>query len=86
MTLLDIHNKTRTEAQIAVEGFIKERYEMRDYNILISHGYGELVLKKVVHTICANSVYVQSYTLAPPTLGGGGVTQIKLKVKKRENK
>lgn len=83
MTILDVHNKNRTEAHILVTSFIKERYEMRDYVVLVSHGYGEFVLKDVVHGICKKSKYVESYELAPPRLGGGGVTQITLKKKKR---
>lgn len=81
MTELDIHNKIASEAQIEVNAFIKERYEMRDYNILIIHGYGQLIMRNVVWTICKNNKYVESYELAPPNLGGGGVTFIKLKKK-----
>ncbi len=83
MTILDVHNKTRTEAHILVQSFIKERYEMRDYNVLISHGYGEFILKDVVVNICKKSKYVESYRPAPPQIGGGGVTLVTLKKKKR---
>lgn len=83
MTTLDIHNKTQSEAQIIVKGFIRERYEMRDYNILVIHGFGQMIMRNVVWAICANSKYVEKYELAPPGLGGGGVTYITLKKKKR---
>lgn len=81
MTTLDIHNRTSSEAQIIVKGFLRERYELRDYNILIIHGFGQSVMRDVVWSICANSNYVEKYELAPPRLGGGGVTYIELKKK-----
>lgn len=84
MTTLDIHNKTQSEAQIIVKGFIRERYEMRDYHILIVHGFGQMIMRNVVWSICENSKYVDKYELAPPRLGGGGVTYIELKRKTRK--
>ncbi len=83
MTTLDIHSKTKSEATIIVSTFLKERYEMRDYNILIIHGYGQMVMRSTVWSICANSKFVEKYELAPPSLGGGGVTYIELVKKKR---
>lgn len=83
MTTLDIHNKTQTEAQILVKAFIRERYEMRDYNILVIHGFGQMIMRNVVWSICASNQYVDKYSLAPPNIGGGGVTYIELKKKKR---
>lgn len=83
MTTLDIHNKTQSEAQIIVKAFIRERFELRDYNILIVHGFGQMIMRNVVWSICENSKYVEKYELAPPRLGGGGVTYITLNKKKR---
>ncbi len=83
MTTLDIHNKTQSEAQIIVKGFIRERYELRDYNVLIVHGFGQSIMRNVVWSECERSKYVDNYELAPPRLGGGGVTYITLKKKKR---
>lgn len=84
MTSIDIHNKTQSEAQIIVKGFIRERYEMRDYHIIIVHGFGQLILRNVVWSICENSKYVEKYQLAPYSLGGGGATYIELKKKSRK--
>ncbi len=83
MTTLDIHNKIQSEALIAVRGFLRERYELRDYNVLIVHGFGQMIMRDVVWSECAKNKYVDSYELAPPRLGGGGVTYITLKKKKR---
>ncbi len=83
MTTLDIHNKTESEATIIVKSFIRERYELRDYEILVIHGYGQMIMRDTVWTICAENKYVDKYKLAVPQLGGGGVTHITLKRKKR---
>ncbi|WOO88144.1 Smr/MutS family protein [Mollicutes bacterium LVI A0039] len=81
MTTLDIHNKTASEAQILVKGFIRERFELRDYNILIIHGFGQSIMRGVVWSECEKNKLVDKYELAPPRLGGGGVTYIELKKK-----
>lgn len=83
MTTLDIHNRIESEATILVKSFIKERYELRDYNILIIHGYGQMIMRDVVWSECAKNKFVENYKLADPRLGGGGVTHITLKKKKR---
>lgn len=85
MTTLDIHNKTQSEAQIIVKGFIRECYEMRNYDILIIHGFGQMIMRDVVWSICEHSKFVEKYELAPPRLGGGGVTHVTLNKKKRAN-
>lgn len=83
MRSLDIHNRIESEGLIAVRTFIKECYELREYDIVIVHGYGTLVLKEMVQSECARNQLVVEFENAPPSIGGGGATLVKLKHKRK---
>ncbi len=83
MTLLDIHGQNQFEARVNIEVFIKQSYELRDYNVLISHGYGKFILKKLLDEILKTNKYVEDSKFAPPSLGGAGVTWVIIKHKKK---
>lgn len=83
MRTLDIHNLIQSEGLIEVRTFIKESYELREYDVIIVHGYGTLVLKEMVHGECARNPLVMEFENAPPSIGGGGATKLKLKHKRK---
>ena len=45
---LDLHGETRDFARILVKDFIQESYKMGYSEVVIIHGLGEGILKKVV--------------------------------------
>lgn len=82
MHTVDLHNLNGFEARVELARSVRECYELRIKIFKISHGYGEYVLKNVTWDYLQNNEYVEKFYLAPPQLGGAGVTIVNLKNKK----
>ena len=84
---IDLHGKTREEAIMTVQNFVKTSHAQRHRHILIITGKGqhsqnqEPVLKiEVTHWLKKNGhAYLKEFHDAPPRLGGSGAIWIKLK-------
>lgn len=82
MKTLDIHGLNRFEVKIIMKSFLKESYNNRYKNVIITHGYGKLTLKKELYNLVKELDYIDSIEDAPYQLGGAGSTLISIKRKK----
>ena len=60
---LDLHGETRDFARILVKDFIQESYKMGYSEVVIIHGLGEGILKKVVQEVLKNHPEVEEFYL-----------------------
>jgi len=60
---LDLHGETRDFARILVKDFIQESYKMGYSEVVIIHGLGEGILKKVVQEVLKNHPKVEEFYL-----------------------
>lgn len=81
MKTYDVHGLNKTQVEVVVPSYIKECFKTNEYHFLIIHGYGKQVLSETVKNILAKSIYVKSYEMAPPNIGGAGATLVYLKGK-----
>ncbi|MFV0288513.1 MAG: Smr/MutS family protein [Mycoplasmatales bacterium] len=76
MLKIDLHGQDKIEAKINMEIFLKECKLKKVKNAMITHGNGKFILRNCVVEILQTKSYVESYTFAPPVLGGTGVTVV----------
>ncbi len=81
MKKLDVHGQNRFEAKVNMELFLLEAHENREKYILISHGYGNLILRKVLYEIVDKLDYIDKIEDAPYQLGGPGCSIVTLRGK-----
>ena len=60
---LDLHGELRQTAVIKINDFIEENYYMQKRSVVIVHGKGSGVLKKVVFDVLSDNKYVLDYRL-----------------------
>lgn len=74
---IDVHGETTDTVVFVVNDFIKDNYKMKNKYIVIIHGKGTGILRKKVHEILKNNMYVEKYALDVMNIGQ---TIIKLKI------
>lgn len=72
MITLDLHKRTKSEAQILLTSFLHEEHEKRSQSALIIFGYGKNILSELVIKEVNSSKYVLKYEKAHPSIGGAG--------------
>ena len=63
MPELDLHGETRDTARVLTLEFLNDNYKMKIKEIAIVHGIGTGILKKEVHKVLKESMYVQEFGL-----------------------
>lgn len=58
---LDLHGLDRDYAKILINEFVYDNYIQRNYNIIIIHGNGTGIIRKVTQETLKNNKFVQSY-------------------------
>ncbi|GAB0173496.1 Recombination and DNA strand exchange inhibitor protein MutS [Helicobacter trogontum] len=71
-TRLDLHGYTREEAQMLLEDFINQAIMAKFSEVLIVHGMGNGILKRMVESFLDSCNYIRGYVQAPPNMGGLG--------------
>ncbi len=67
------------EAELEVLQFLDYAVANDIKEVRIIHGKGSGVLKEMVRNLLKNSKFVESFSMAPPNLGGDGATIVVLK-------
>ncbi len=73
---LDLHGEDRTYARIRIKEFLDDQVKMKSERIVIIHGKGLGILKKVVQDVLAKDKRVEHYEL---NLFNDGETLVQLK-------
>jgi DNA mismatch repair protein MutS2 len=60
---LDLHGEITDTAPTYIESFIKEHYLLQSKKVVIVHGIGTGILKRVVHESLSKNKYVENYKL-----------------------
>ncbi len=60
---LDLHGIDREYAKILINGFIKDNYQMRNKNVLIIHGIGAGILRKITQETLKTNKLVENYKI-----------------------
>ena len=60
---LDLHGYDRDYARIQINDFIMDHYKMKHKKIIIIHGRGTGILKKMTQTTLKNNKYVLEYKI-----------------------
>ena len=71
-TRLDLHGYTKEEAQMLLEDFLNHAIMARFSEVLVVHGLGNGILKRMVENFLDSCDYIRGYTQAPPNMGGLG--------------
>ena len=71
---IDLHTFSPGEIPSLLEEYLEECKKAGIYEVRIIHGKGMGYQRQRVHSFLATSPLVQSFHLAPPTLGGWGAT------------
>ena len=66
---LDLHGYDRDTASVLTNDFIKENAKLKQYNIVIVHGLGTGIIKRMVHETLKNNKQVSEYKLHSFNLG-----------------
>lgn len=77
-TKLDLHGSTREEALEMLEDFLNHAIMARFSEVLVVHGMGNGILKKMVENFLDNCKFIRGYIQAPPNMGGLGAKVIYL--------
>lgn len=77
---IDLHGYDRDSARIATNDFILENVTLKNEKIVIIHGIGEGIVRKIVHQTLAKNKYVHTYK---QDNFNPGITIIHLNVDKR---
>jgi len=75
---LDLHGEAKEFARLLVKDFVKDHYKMGSDKIIIIHGLGEGILRKVVRETLKNNPYVEEFYL---DFFNPGQTIVKMKKK-----
>lgn len=71
-TRLDLHGYTKEEAQMLLEDFLNQAIMARFSEVLVVHGLGNGILKRMVENFLDSCDYIRGYIQAPPNMGGLG--------------
>jgi DNA-nicking Smr family endonuclease len=71
---IDLHTFSPKEIPSLLEEYLKECIEAGIYEVRIIHGKGKGYQRRMVHSFLEKSSLVQSFSSAPPGLGGWGAT------------
>lgn len=71
-TKLDLHGYTKEEAQMLLEDFLNLAIMARFNEVLVVHGLGNGILKRMVENFLDSCNYIRGYVQAPPNMGGLG--------------
>ena len=71
-TRLDLHGYTREEALELLEDFLNHAIMARFSEVLVVHGMGNGILKRMVEQFLDNCNFIRGYVKAPPNMGGLG--------------
>ncbi len=75
---LDIHGIDSASAEMYINDFIEENYQLRQKYCLIVHGIGKLILKKTTKKVLSSHKLVEDYKI---WFFNSGCTVIELKIK-----
>lgn len=60
---LDLHGYDREYARIAIDEFIYDNYKMKNQKVIIIHGNGMGIIKKVTGEVLKRNKYVEEYKI-----------------------
>jgi dsDNA-specific endonuclease/ATPase MutS2 len=75
--VFDLHTISPKDVKRVTEEYLLEAYRAGFKSVRIIHGKGIGVQRKLVHTILAQTPFVDIWTDAPPDRGGWGATIIR---------
>lgn len=75
---LDLHGFDRNYAKMLIEEFISDNYKMKNYQVLIVHGNGTGILRKITQETLRQNKYVEEYKIDN---FNSGCTIVKIKIK-----
>ena len=76
---IDVHGYTRDMIKYTLDSFLNDNIKLNNKKIVIVHGKGEGILRKVVHDYLKKHPNVKSYRLGQYGEGDFGVTIAELK-------
>ena len=60
---LDLHGETSDFARIRINEFILDNYKLKNETVIIIHGIGSGIIRKVTQETLKNNKYVESYKI-----------------------
>jgi len=60
---IDLHGYDRDYARILINEFIEDQYKLKQKNIIIVHGNGSGILKKMTQDVLKRNKYVKEYKI-----------------------
>ena len=60
---IDLHGYDRDYARILINEFIDDQYKLKQENIIIVHGNGSGILKKMTQDVLKRNKYVKEYKI-----------------------
>lgn len=60
---LDLHGLDRDYARILINEFVRDNYIQRNYNVIVVHGNGTGVIRKITQETLKSNKYVKSYKI-----------------------
>lgn len=60
---IDLHGYDRDYARILINEFIDDQYKLKQENIIIVHGNGSGILKKMTQEVLKSNKYVKEYKI-----------------------
>ena len=60
---LDLHGYDREYARIAIDEFIYDNYKIKNQKVVIIHGNGTGIIKKVTGEVLRKNKYVEEYKI-----------------------
>ena len=60
---LDLHGYDREYARIAIDEFIYDNYKIKNQKVVIIHGNGTGIIKKVTGEVLKRNKYVEEYKI-----------------------
>lgn len=60
---IDLHGYDRDYARILINEFIDDQYKLKQENIIIVHGNGSGILKKMTQEVLKRNKYVKEYKI-----------------------
>ncbi len=74
---LDLHGVDSVYAQILINDFIRDNYEIKNTKVIVIHGIGSGILRKTTQEVLKKNRYVEEYKLDNFNPGMTVVTIIK---------
>jgi len=70
----DLHGLNANEAHTEITSLLENAWDLQQRQLLIIHGIGAQVIRKIVWDYCIEHPYLLAVTKAPDNLGGLGAT------------